>query len=103
MCKVKCGSVKTLQVNPWVRHPKNPHFFEKLNQQDELTPDNADDGLHEVVASERGKPSWTQVATRYQLVGDAKNICVSGIGVKKHWQTCLIYAGVTHKQIRNKM
>ena len=24
-----------------------PRFFEKLNQQDELTLDNADDGLHE--------------------------------------------------------
>lgn len=34
-----------------------PRFFEKLNQQDELTLDNADDGLHEVVAGERGKPN----------------------------------------------
>ena len=40
-----------------------PRFFEKLNQQDGLTPDNADDGLHEVVASERGKPNWVQVTT----------------------------------------
>lgn len=40
-----------------------PRFFEKLNQQDGLTPDNADDGLHKVVTSERGKPDWVQVAT----------------------------------------
>ena len=40
-----------------------PRFFEKLNQQDGLTPDNADDGLHKVVTGERGKPDWVQVAT----------------------------------------